>query len=159
LISGIFSVLRQYYWNLYATCELTTHLSAKSVFFFRYDSNLNSRQMRPLCISLNGVDKVRVIGGYENHVSAVANAIVSGWPEGIQEQMSYAGSMQFKLKGYPFNGSFSNPIYASVMMMFIMANLQGQGLHFVCSGDVSGKFHSDKNSSYRTDLSSWFFVY
>ncbi len=115
--------------------------------------------MRPLCISLNGVDKVRVIGGYENHVSAVANAIVSGWPEGIQEQMSYAGSMQFKLKGYPFNGSFSNPIYASVMMMFIMANLQGQGLHFVCSGDVSGKFHSDKNSSYRTDLSSWFFVY
>jgi hypothetical protein len=70
--------------NLYATCELTTDLSAKIVFFFRYDFYLNSRQMRSLCISLNGDDKVRVIGGCENHVRAVANVIVSVWPEGIK---------------------------------------------------------------------------
>ncbi len=44
------------------------------------------------------------------------------------------------------------------MMLFMMANSQSQRLQFVGSGDVGRKFHSDRNRSYQTDLSSWFLV-
>ena len=157
LVSSIFRLLRQYYWSLYATCELTTHLNSKSVFFSRYNPTENSN-FRPLCISLNESDRIRIIDGNQNHVNAVANSIVNGWPDGIQSQGVYSLSYEFKLKGYPFSGSFSNPIYASVVMMHILANLQYHGAQFICSASVSGKYHSDKHGSYPIDLSSLFFL-
>ena len=158
LISNILKLLRQYYWNLYATCELSYHLNSKSVFFFRYDSS-NNANLRPLCISLNESDKIRVIDGNQNHVNAVAHAIANAWPEGIQDQNLYAGAYQFKLKGNPFGGSSSNPIYASAVMMYIFANLKNQGAKFQCSASVSGKYHQDEKISYKIDLSSWFFLF
>ena len=157
LVSNIFRLVRQYYWSLYATCELSTHLNSKSAFFFRYDPILTNN--RPLCISLNESDRIRVIDGTQNHINAVANAIANGWSAGIQEQSLYSLSFQFKLRGYPFSGNFSNPIYASVVMMYIISNLQNQGATFLCSASVSGKYHSDENESYPIDLSSLFFFF
>ena len=158
LVSNIFKLLRQYSWNFYATCELSYHLNSKGVFFFRYDSTTNIN-LRPLCISLNESDKIRVIDANQNHVNAVVDAIAVAWPKGMQDQSLYAGASQFKLRGNPFSGSSSNLIYASAVMMYIFANLKSQGAIFQCSASVSGKYHQDKHGSYPIDLSSWFFLF
>jgi hypothetical protein len=157
LVSNILRLMRQYNWSLYATCELSTQLDSKSGFFFRFDpTRLNSR---PLCISLNESDKIRVIDGTQNHINAVLNAIQSSWPEGIQKVSSYSLSHQFKLRGYPFSGDFSNSLYTAVAVMFIISNLQTQGATFLCSASVSGKYVTEDHNSYPMDLSSLFFFF
>lgn len=154
LVSNILRLMRQYNWNLYATCKLSTQLDSKSDFFFRFDPT-NRLNNRPLCISLNESNKIRVIDGTHNHVNAVLNAIQGSWPEGIKELSLYGVSHQFKLRGSPFSGGFSNPLYAAVVVMFIISNLQTQGAKFLCSASVSGKY--DDDNSYPMNLSSLFF--
>jgi hypothetical protein len=137
LVENILRLMRQYNWSLYATCKLSAQFELKSAFFFRFDPTLLNN--RPLCISFNEYDKIRVIDGTQNHVNAVWNAIQSSWPEGIQEQSLYGLSHQFKLRWQPFGNHFSNPLYPAVVVMFIISNLQTQGARFLCSATVSGR--------------------
>ena len=157
LMCNIFQILRQYYYSLYGTCELSMQLNSKSIFFFRYDPSILNRPS--FCVSLDDMDKFRIIDGNLNHIDTVSNVIMGCWDQGIQEQKNYKGSYIFKLNGYPFSGSAENSVYASVILMNLLSSYQKQGVDLLCSASVSGKFHSDKNATYKIDLSAYFWLY
>ena len=157
LLNDIFSYLASNGIALYATCELTKHLSNKTTFFFRTKSDL-TKPLNQFCLSLNESDKLRMIRGDPNIASAIRQAIMSAWSDGIQNESNYYESLQFKLNGYPFQTiSGTNQVHACVMILNILENLKHCGYSILCSADVSGKYHQDKNSSYSIDLHSFFF--
>jgi hypothetical protein len=154
---NIFKISRQYYFSLYGTCELSMNLNSKSTFFFRYDpSTLNSPTF---CVSLDDMDKIRIIDGNMNHIDTIGKAINEGWNQGIQEQKNYKDSYFFKMKGYPFSGNAKNAVYSSVVLMNLLSSFQQQNVNLLCSASVSGKYYSDKNGSYKIDLSAYFWHY
>jgi hypothetical protein len=157
IVSNILRLMRQYNWSLYATSELSPRLFFKNAFFFRFDpTRLNNR---PLCISLNGSNKIRVIDGTQDHINAVFYAIQNSWPEGFKEHSLHGLSYQFKLRGCQFR-SFSNPRFAAAVVMLIISNLKTQGVNLLCSAQVNGKIErEDDDSLYLMDLSSLFFFF
>jgi hypothetical protein len=158
LISGILTLLKQTYWDLYATCVLTMNLSAKSVFFFRHDPTGYTKESSITCVSLNESDKIRIMNCSDAHVSAVGESIHAGWPKGIKNKFCYGRSIQFQLNGHPFNGDYAYLIYTSVITMFIISNLERENLKLLCSAFVSGKYRDFSDKSYSKGLSSFYFV-
>lgn len=168
LVGDLLSFLSSNNWFLYAVCDISRSLDSKSTFFFRQPIARIEKPFHSFCISLNESDKIRVIGRNPNMVNVVRSCIMKAWPRGIQDQCDYYGSFQFKLKGNPFTSNGEESIYACVLMMHILDAIQAQGLTFVVSADVSGKYiteqHRDGNgnvthtTSYSIDLDSWFFA-
>ena len=150
--------MSRYGWSLYATCDLTKHLGNKSTFFFR-SKPIEPKTLINFCVSLNESDKIRLIDHNMTLIEQVRQALMQGWPKGIQKESDYNSSWQFKLFGYPFQSyeSSSDHIYASVMMIFILNSIETMGFRLLCSADVSGKYVQNENSSYCVDLHSWFF--
>ncbi len=111
LISNIFNLLSRYGWNLYATCDLTKHMSNKSTFFFR-TKPIEPKSIRNFCVSLNESDKMRLIDSDSSLVEQVRMAICEGWDRGIHNESDYYSSHQFKLRGFPFASYGSDHIYA-----------------------------------------------
>ena len=70
LMCNIFKIFRQYYYSLYGTCELSMHMNSKSTFFFRYDPTIINSLF---CVSLDDMDKIRIIDGNLNHIDAIRN--------------------------------------------------------------------------------------
>jgi hypothetical protein len=158
LLNNIFNLLSRYGWHLYGTCDLTKHLSNKSTFFFR-SKPIEPKTLVNFCVSLNETDKIRLIDYNPGLEQQVRMAIMQTWPKGIQMESEYFSSHQFKLKGYPFQNfdSSSDHVYACVLMIFILQNIESMGFRLLCSADVSGKYVSSDNNSYPVDLHSWFF--
>ena len=157
LLNDIFRYLASNGVALYATCELTKHLGNKTTFFFRTKSD-STKPLNQFCLSLNESDKLRMIRGDPNIANAIRQGIMSAWPSGIQLESNYYDALQFKLNGYPFQtNSGTNQVHACVMILKILENLKNNGFTILCSADVSGKYHSDKNSCYSIDLHSFFF--
>lgn len=156
LISNIFNLLSRYGWNLYATCDLTKHMSNKSTFFFR-TKPIEPKSIRNFCVSLNESDKMRLIDSDSSLVEQVRMAICEGWDRGIHNESDYYSSHQFKLRGFPFASYGSDHIYACVMMTFVLNAIEMKGFRLLCSADVSGKYVSNDNNHHTLDLHSWFF--
>lgn len=160
LLSNIFNLLSRYGWSLYATCDLTKNLSNKSTFFFR-SKPIEPKTLVNFCVSLNESDRIRLIEHNNNEalIDQARQAILQGWPKGIQKDSDYFNSWQFKLVGWPFSSfdSSSDNVYATVMMLYILSNIEKMGYRLLCSADVSGKYVSNKNESHAVDLHSWFF--
>ena len=158
LVSAILANLRRNYWTLYSTCVLNMHLSSKSTFFFRHDSNINISNCTTTCISLNGSDKLRVMNTNEIIINGVSNAIKSCWPKGLIHQGLYGRSWQYKLKDHPFNGNYSDLISIAALTMCLIANLKEANLSLECSAFVSAKHQTFNDNSYTKGLSSLFFL-
>jgi hypothetical protein len=159
LVSSILNELRENYWNLYCTCELSAHYNAKTVFFFRKDSTLKMKQFnRILSINLNDSDKIRIINGNEKDISAIRSSIISSWPYDIQYQKDFDSYSQLKIRGNPFKGNSYNPVYVTIMLMNMIDNLQNQGLTFFCNCNISGKYQSKDISVCPIDRNSFCFI-
>ncbi|RNA31790.1 hypothetical protein BpHYR1_049176 [Brachionus plicatilis] len=156
LLNSLFNLFARYGWNLYATCDLTKHVTNKSTFFFR-TKPIEPKSLVNFCLSLNESDKIRLINGDFGLASDVKEAVLNGWHKGIQKESDYFGSYQIKLNGNPFSTFGSDKVYTCAMMTFILSNLQRRGFKLLCSADVSQKYYSDKNNHYPVDLHTWFF--
>lgn len=97
LISNLFNLLSRYGWNLYATCDLTKHMSNKSTFFFR-SKQIDPKSLQNFCVSLNESDKLRLIDSDVSIIEQARLALCEGWPRGIQNESDYFSSYQFKLR-------------------------------------------------------------
>ena len=159
LVNVILNMLRKYGWQVYAVCDLSKHVSNKSTFFFRYNPDGVKQTIQNICLSLNETDKLRLIDGDQSGVDYLRAAIMGGWPQGIQNEMVYNSSYQFKLNGYPFQCMSTNQVYTTVMMMLILNGMQSLGYNLIASADVSSKYVSgnEHHDSYSVDLHSWFF--
>ena len=159
LVSSILNELREKYWNLYCTCELSAHYNAKTVFFFRKDPTLKFKQFnRMLSISLNESDKIRIINASEKDILSIRSSIKSSWPYDIQYEKKFDLYSQLKLRGNPFKGNFYNPVYVTIMIMNMIDNLQNQDLILLCNCNLSGKFQSKDISVCPIDRNSFCFI-
>ena len=70
-------------------------------------------------------------------VDTVRNIIASTWSGGIQREREYYGSIEFKLKGYPWNAHGTEAVTSRQLMSCLLAALFQQGWMLTMSTDVS----------------------
>jgi len=90
-------------------------------------------------------DRLRLIGFPPSTCESVREAINSSWPTGIQAERDYYGSYEFKLRGNPWSGQFSEAVPARVLMTTILSTLYHSGWQLQMSTDISKKVR-DKDS-------------
>ena len=78
-------------------------------------------------------------------MSAVRNTLQTFWSRGIQEERSYAGSWQFKLRGTPWWASGDEAVDSRFLVLKVLEALQAYGWSVAASVDCSRK-DSDKSS-------------
>ena len=94
---------------------------------------------------MNESDKLRLIGGDKNFLAdSIRSAIVNGWPHGIKNEKNYYDSLQFKLKGNPFESYGADYIQTAIMLTYILHNITSKGFKVLCSADVSAKCNEDQ---------------
>ena len=144
LLNAIIADLFQKQWKLYGNSNFK---SEANTFFFEHDPNLPLGQPSPVqfVISFNSHDLLRVIGASENLISAVRSTIQSHWGKGIQRELNYAGSWEFKLKGTPWWADGHEAVESRYLVLKLMEALQAYGWSPIAAIDNSRK-DSDKSS-------------
>ena len=96
-------------------------------------------------ISFNSHDLLWVISAPESLISAVRGTIQSHWMKGIQRELRYAESWEFKLKGTPCWASGDEAVESRFLVLKLMEALQAYGWSPIAGIDSSRKL-SDKSS-------------
>ncbi|EJD43710.1 hypothetical protein AURDEDRAFT_114519 [Auricularia subglabra TFB-10046 SS5] len=91
------------------------------------------------CVSLNYTDKLRMIFFPEETVRLVRNVIQNTWAKGVQRELDYHGSHEFKLFGNPWNGQASDAVPARTLMVTVLRELHNAGWQLLASTDVMKK--------------------
>ena len=95
-------------------------------------------------------------------MQAGAQVIQTRWMQGLQQQAIYAGSMEFKLKGWPWCSTrySCEGTHARAMLCYMLQALTAKNWRLITSADVSAKYvHRDKGEDYPIDVHSWYFMY
>ena len=144
ILQTLIGDLLQKQWKL---CGNSNLKSSANTFFFEYDENMPPGQPSPaqFTISFNGHDLLRVISAPESLISAVRGTIQRHWRKGIQRELRYAESWEFKLKGTPWWTSGDEAVESRFLVLRLMEALQAYGWSPVASIDSSRKL-SDKSS-------------
>ena len=105
-------------------------------------------------LSLNSIDKIQIIE-MNNNLSCLAdllrNAIVDGYPKGIQKENDDYNAYEFKLKGNPFESDLADTVDISVLLMFILKKFKDHNINFVCSADLSNEQIFGQRGSFEVD--------
>ncbi|KAF9281508.1 hypothetical protein BGZ68_006609 [Mortierella alpina] len=99
---------------------------------------------RVCCISLNGADKLRLIGTPPELTNPIRAAITTSWGP-IQEESNYHGTHQFKIRGNPWYGQGKEAVPARRLLTGVLREMAQQGWNLIQSADVSKK-QGDKDS-------------
>lgn len=153
ILHTLIGALQVKQWKLYGNSNLR---SSANTLFFEHDPNIvPGIQFSPIpgmqfsqshfTISFNSHDLLRLIGAPEGLVSAVRNTLQTFWSRGIQEERSYAGSWQFKLRGTPWWASGDEAVDSRFLVLKVLEALQAYGWSVAASVDCSRK-DSDKSS-------------
>ena len=129
-------------------CSVCTYSDRISTFFFKFNRSNNSILLpkavssNMFSLSLNSTDKIQIIE-MNNNLSCLAdllrNAIVDGYPKGIQKENDDYNAHEFKLKGNPFECDLADTVDISVLLMFILKKFKDHNINFVCSADLSNE--------------------
>ncbi|CAF1143061.1 unnamed protein product [Rotaria sordida] len=90
-------------------------------------------------------DRLRLIRFPMPIVDAVRQAILTGWPRGIQLEQQRLGAHEFKLYGRPWLGQSVEAIPARILIMTVLSALYHHGWYLLTAADVSKK-EQDKDS-------------
>ena len=131
-------------WNLYGNSNLK---SSTNTLFFEHDPNIMPGQasVTHFIISLNKYDTLRLIGVPDNLISAIRDTIQRCWLRGIQEELRYYGSWQFKLCGNPWWASGEEAVDSRYLILKLIECLQAYGWSIIASIASSRKL-SDKSA-------------
>ena len=77
-------------------------------------------------ISLHLTDRIRFLQFPVEVVDAIRPVVAKAWAEGIQEERSYGGSHEIKLRGYPWV-VVNDSVYSQVLMKEVFACLFSMG--------------------------------
>lgn len=101
------------------------------------------------CVSLHMSDRIRLMQFPPEVCDAVRNSLRQSWPMGIQGEREYYGSLEFKMKGYPWSPAGEDAIHARRLTRGIMATLYSYGWILYISSDVSMKQGDKDNLFFR----------
>lgn len=157
-ISMMFQKYMSLGWCLVTSLDICTRKSDKSIFIFK---SCQPKTIIHFCLSLNQVDKIRLINAPRDMVDVISQAVAEGWPPGIKFEGAFIGSHQIKLQGDAWGGGTGNEwLLARCMMAFVLKALTERGWRVVCSADVSAKYHQNSDKwVYPLDVHSWFIAY
>ena len=162
LVLKILEAMLEQGWHNIAGIDISRRPTDKSVLIFQGDEP----QCRPMmCLSLNNVDKFRLINMSTQLVKLFKQTLVSRWSKGIQKEkelMITSGSVyQLKLFGRPWSGGESNDtIHARSFLCNIIEEFIERGWRLFLSADVSAKYiHQETGPDYPVDVHRMWFVY
>ena len=161
MIAGVLQVLRQNGYEVLTGIDVSRKLHDKSSILFRKCNRIAERHA---CISLNDVDKIRIIN-FPSEISRSLELVVQQhYLPGIQEikeKGSRTSCCQLKLNGSPwssYNKSYS--IHGKSMLLMLLREASRLNWDLVASVDVSAKYvHQDNGPDYPIDVHAWFFKY
>jgi hypothetical protein len=96
-------------------------------------------------LSLHASDKIRMLRFPESEVRLVRSTITRTWPRGLDVQRPYSGSEEFKLRGYPWQGTGDDAVHSRRMLAGVLSGLYAAGWLLYISTDVSKRV-LDKDS-------------
>ncbi len=148
----ICTLIKQYYsigWHVKKASDLKYHIEAgrgSDVIIFE---KIKPLKTSVISISLNGTDKLRVLGPQEvwPHVDEM---IQKFWPAGVEREGILNNSYEFVLRGQPFGTMQSNGVeayYTAGLINGIFSALYHLGYIFIAAID-SGNRESDINALY-----------
>lgn len=162
LILKILEAMLNQGWHNIAAIDISRRATDKSVLIFQ---QREPKHCSIMCLSLNDADKFRCINMPTELVESFKKILMSRWSKGIQEEkvmnLSFGSVRQFKLKGWPFNGSLNNDAYhIRSFLCNIIEAFAARNWRVYMAGDVSAKFvHQDKGADYPIDVHSIWFIY
>lgn len=148
-------------WAIMAALDTSRAIDDTSLLVFR---TTPPYLLHYMCLSLNEMNKIRLIFAPPYVVEAVRMTIQSNYIYGIKRLQTYGDVPEFELYGEPWSGAeTSYSVLGRKLLMFVMDCLINQGFALAISADVSAKFYSktDKNGiteKYKVDVHSWFFA-
>jgi hypothetical protein len=90
-------------------------------------------------ISLHRSDRLRLIAFPQADIDALRGVIKACWRKGIQKELKYGLSYEFKLYGNPWYGQGDDAITSRIIMKGVLAHLFSVGWILHASTDVSKK--------------------
>lgn len=155
---NLFNLLARYGYVTYATCNMTDDLRGKSIFVFR-SKPVEPKSLKNMCVSINKGDLIQFFNLDSNQISLLREAIVQGWPKGMQREEKLFGdeTWMVKLKGSPFRSKFlatTDSLHACVMMLFVLNRIENMGYRLICNGLVRER---EIGGESQYELSTWFF--
>ena len=142
LVLKIIEAMLEQGWHNIASINISRRDTDKSVLIFQG----GEPQRRPMmCLSLNDVEKFRLINMPTQLVELFKQTLISRWSKGIQEEKELvitSGSVyQLKLHGRPWDGGESNDtIHARSFLCNIIEEFIEQGWRLFLSADISAKY-------------------
>lgn len=100
-------------------------------------------------VSLHMSDRIRLMQFPQEVCDAVRNSLRETWPQGIQAEREYNGSLEFKMKGWPWSPSGEDAIFARRLTRGIMATLYAHGWILYLASDISMKQGDKDNLFFR----------
>lgn len=96
-------------------------------------------------LSLHLSDRIRFLGFPPDVIDMLRQTITQSWPRGISCERPYAGSHEFKLNGYPWDGKGEAGMFARRLVRNVLGALYSVGWILIFSTDISKK-ETDKDS-------------
>lgn len=88
-------------------------------------------------LSLHRSDRLRLLQFPPPAIDTIRDTIRTSWPRGLQDERPNSGSLEFKLKGYPWDGKGDDAVLARRFMHRLFGALAGQGWILSVSTEIS----------------------
>ncbi|KAF9426636.1 hypothetical protein BGZ76_002669 [Entomortierella beljakovae] len=150
LITHVLKGMAQSGWNLIQATDVSKKQHDKDSLFFESAMVADIGQIEMFAMSFNRTDRIRLIDAPAYIIPIVKGAIQSQWKSGINHEITYHNSLEFKLNGNPFWADGHEAVYSRVMLGQILAALRSQGFKLYTSVDIN--MGSDGH-----DVESWVF--
>ncbi|KAF7987092.1 hypothetical protein HWV62_267 [Athelia sp. TMB] len=90
-------------------------------------------------VTMNEDDLIRFIQFSKEEIEQIRVAILTSWPNGIQNERDYHGSWEFKLRGNPWVAQGSEAVTSRMLVRGVLAHLYHMGWQIAISSDISKK--------------------
>ena len=114
--------------KLYSVCDVTLNDGKMSTFVFQEMGEYpeNDKLTSIYSISLNEVDRIRLIGSFDEFSKALRSILKGSWPGGIQAESDLRGAHEFRLFGVPFKSSSlaADTVNYSMFIIFLFENMK-----------------------------------
>lgn len=148
LLAAILRTMAQFGWNLLQAADVSKKPDDKDTLFF--EKGVPDPDVDLFAMSFNMRDRIRLIDAPSFAPLCIKNAIQSQWPNGIQDQRDYNGSIEFKLSGNPWFPDGSECVHGRMLLCQVIANIRAQGYKLYGSIDIT-------IGNKGMDLESWIF--
>ncbi|KAF9345227.1 hypothetical protein BGX26_003385 [Mortierella sp. AD094] len=114
-----------------------------------YPVSFNPEQVRVCCISLNELDKIRLIGTPPELTLPIRQAIAGSWGS-IQRESVHSGAPEFKLSGNPWCGQGVEAVDTRRLITAILRTMAQCGWNLIQASNVSIKPHNRSTLFFET---------